>query len=56
MAYKGILNFNEAKGDGWKWHKLDHIQIICITMQTEINSISYRTRALTDSDQALKAK
>jgi len=31
LAPKGkiILNFTGARDDGWQWHQLDHIQIIC---------------------------
>ena len=30
-----ILDFNEARDDGWQWHQLDHIQIICTSLQTD---------------------
>jgi len=29
-----ILDFTEARDDGWQWHQLDHMQIICTTLQT----------------------
>jgi len=30
-----ILYFNEVRDDGWQWHKLDHMIIICTSLQTE---------------------
>jgi len=27
--------FNEARDDGWQWHQLDHMQIICTSPQTD---------------------
>jgi len=30
-----ILDFNETKDDGWQWHQLDHMQIICTSLQTD---------------------
>ena len=30
-----ILYFNEARDDGWQWHQLDHMQIICASLQTD---------------------
>jgi len=30
-----ILDFNEARDDGWQWHQLDHMQIMCTSLQTD---------------------
>jgi len=30
-----ILDINEARDDGWQWNQLDHMQIICTSLQTE---------------------
>jgi len=30
-----ILDFNEARDDEWQWHQLDHMQIICTSLQTD---------------------
>jgi len=30
-----ILDYNEVGDDGWQWHQLHHIQIICTTLQTD---------------------
>ena len=30
-----ILHFNEARDDGWHWHQLDQVQIICTSLQTD---------------------
>ena len=29
------MDFNEARDDGWQWHQLDHVQIICTSLQTD---------------------
>jgi len=29
-----MLDFNEARDDGWQWHQTDHMQIICTSLQT----------------------
>jgi len=29
------LNFAEARDDGWQWHQLGHMQIICNSLQTD---------------------
>ena len=29
------LDFNEARDDGWHWHQLDHMQIVCTSLQTD---------------------
>jgi len=29
------LDFNEARDDGWQRHQLDHMQIICTSLQTD---------------------
>jgi len=29
-----ILDFTEARDDGWQWHQLGHMQIICTSLQT----------------------
>jgi len=29
-----ILDFNEAKDDGWQWHQLEHMKIIFTLLQT----------------------
>ena len=29
-----ILDFNEARDNGWQWHQLDYMQIICTLLQT----------------------
>jgi len=31
---KSILDFNEARDDGVQWHQLNHMQIICTSLQT----------------------
>jgi len=31
---KTILDFNEARDDGWQWHHLDYMQIIHTSLQT----------------------
>ena len=28
-----ILDFTEAETTGWEWHQLDHMQVICISLQ-----------------------
>ena len=28
------MNFNEARDDGWQWHQLDQMQIVCTSLQT----------------------
>jgi len=28
-----ILDFNEARDDGWQWHQLDHMKIIFTLLQ-----------------------
>jgi len=33
-----MLDFTEARDDGWQWHQLDHMQIICTTFQTDNNA------------------
>jgi len=30
-----ILDFTEAKNNGWQWHQLDHMQIIYTSLQTD---------------------
>jgi len=30
-----ILYFTEARDDGWQWHQLSHMQIICTTLQRD---------------------
>jgi len=35
---KTSLDLNEARDDGvsgWQWHQLDHMQTICISIQTD---------------------
>ena len=32
---RNILDFNEARDDGWQWHQLDHMKIIYISLQTD---------------------
>jgi len=49
-----ILDFNEARDDGWQWRQLDHMQIICTSLQTDnhasIPSLNfYRLDALPDT-------
>jgi len=29
-----ILDFTAARDDGWHWHQLDHMQVICTSQQT----------------------
>ena len=29
------VNCSGERDDGWQWHQLDHIQIICTTLQTD---------------------
>jgi len=29
-----IPDFIEARDDGWQWHQLDHMHIICTSLQT----------------------
>jgi len=31
-----ILDFTEARDDGWQWYHLDHIQIICTSPQAGV--------------------
>jgi len=38
---KTSLDLNEAREDavlGWQWHQLDHVQTICTSLQTDINT------------------
>jgi len=37
------LDFNEAREEmtGWHWHQLDHMRIICTSLQTDNNAITY---------------
>jgi len=43
-----ILDFNEARDDGWQWHKQDHMRIICNSLQTDYYaSTSHTTHAHT---------
>jgi len=30
-----ILDFTGARDNGWQWHQLDHMQIICTSLQTD---------------------
>jgi len=30
-----ILDFSEAEMTGWQWHLLDHMQVICTSLQTD---------------------
>jgi len=51
---KTILNFNEAKMTGWQWHQLDHMQIICSSLQANNHASSsslnfYRPDAIPDA-------
>jgi len=53
---KTSLDSNEARDDGflgWQWHQLDHMQTICILLQTDkhtsTSSLSYRPDALPDA-------
>jgi len=32
------LDFNEARDDGWKWHQLEHMQIIYTLLHTDNHS------------------
>jgi len=32
------MDFNEARDDGWKWHQLDHMQVICNSLQTDTHA------------------
>ena len=32
---QAVLDFTGARDDGWQWHQLDHMQIICILLQTD---------------------
>jgi len=34
------LDFNEAKMTGWHWHQMDHMQIICTSLQTDNHAIT----------------
>jgi len=34
FPFESIITFNEARYDGWQWHQLDHMQIICTSLQT----------------------
>jgi len=44
------FHFNEARDDGWQWHQMEHVQIICTLLQTDnhasTSSIFYRPDAL----------
>jgi len=33
-----ILDFAGARDNGWQWHQLDHMQIICTSLQTDNHS------------------
>jgi len=33
-AYTNV-DFNEAREDGWPWHQLDHMQIVCTSLQID---------------------
>ena len=54
---KTSLDLNEARDDGvseWQWHQLDHMQTICILLQTDnhTNTSSlnfYRPDAIPDA-------
>ena len=53
---KGYTNmdFNEARDDGVQWHQLDHMQVICISLQTDYHAstsslIFCRPHALPDA-------
>ena len=35
-----ILDFNEEEMMWWQWHQLDHMQIICTSLQTDFNHTS----------------
>ena len=46
---KTSLNINEARDDGvwgWQWHQLDHMQTICISLQTDNTHTYTRLTAL----------
>jgi len=30
-----ILDYNEERDNGWHWHQLDHMLIICTALQTD---------------------
>jgi len=43
---KASLDLNEARDDGvlgWQWHRLDHMQTICTSLQTDnhTNTLSH---------------
>ena len=54
---KASVDLNQARDDGvvgWQWHQLDHMQTICISLQTDnpTNTTSlnfYRLYALLDA-------
>ena len=49
-----IPDFNEARDDGWQWHQLDHMQIICTLLKIDNHASTspptlYRPDALPDA-------
>jgi len=52
-----ILDFNEARDDGWQWHQLDHMQIICTLLQTDnhTSTLSICSNSKTKFQKQMKA-
>jgi len=48
-----ILDFTGARDDGWQWHQLDHMQIICTLLQTD-NHTSTSPLTITSPKHNLK--
>jgi len=54
---RAILDFNEARDDGWQWHQLHHVQIICTLLQRDNHTSTSSLNFLlpTNNVKALKA-
>ena len=57
---KTNLDFTEARDSEWQWHQLDHMQTICISLQTDQittltphHLIFYRPDALADAQSSV---
>jgi len=59
---KPILDFNEARDGvfGWQWHRLDHMQTICTSLQTDkhanISSLHYIRAGYSSDINSVKVK
>ena len=41
---------------GWQWHKLDHMQIICTSLQTDNHANAGNTLSLVDAQPLTESK